>query len=297
MSLSDVLTAVRKLILDPIDLPEDAEARRADYSSRFPKLKAEEIEDLAKMDPRRIRTYTDSIFSGQTSILEDKFEITFAVISACLESQFKEKFYPFDFVRAVHAARPWLDNATEALGRNLIEYLKNDRPEIIAAAPEVLDAAEIELASLLVIRAPNDIVSARDSLKRAELEALPVARLMEVEMIVPSYVQLRKFEFDAPSLRRAFYDGGKKLPEKRIEKRPVLAAAGRNYEFFVRWRELSQPVFDLLSELQRSVPTPLEELAAAVTDTLPPETDEVEAFRAFYVQASDLAESGIIILR
>ena len=297
MSLADVLTAVRKLILDPIELPEDQEKRRAVYEERFPKLRPEEVDDLSKMEPKRLRTYTSSIFAGQTSILEDKFELTFAILTQRFESELKEKFYSYDFVRELHAARPWLDNDTEGLGRNLVEYLKHDRPEIVVAAPEIIDVAEMELSSLQVIRAPNDVLSARDSIGRKQLESLPVSQLMQVEMFIPAYVQFRTFRYDAPGLRRAFYNNNKSVSAERPQPRQVRAVVSRNSEFFVRWRELEQPVYELLNELPRSTPTSIEDLAAVVADLLPSGADEVEVFRSFFGLASGLAEGGVIVLR
>ena len=169
MPLADVLSAVRQLILDPIEIPADIESRRAAYGSRFPALRPEELDDLAKMEPRRIRTYTDSIFSGQTSVLEDKFEITFQLIADRLKSGNDEKFYPFTFVREMHIKRPWRDAETEGLGRNLVEYLRADRPDIAEFVPEAAAAAVMELLSLQVIRAQDESPSARDNIPPAQL--------------------------------------------------------------------------------------------------------------------------------
>ncbi len=296
MALADVLTAVRQLILDPIDLPPDFEDRRAVYGSRFPKLRPDEIEDLAKMEPKRIRTYTDSIFSGQTNVLEDKFEITFKLLETRYSAK-GEKFYPFDFVRAVHAARPWKDTTTEGLGKNLVDYLKTDRPDMLKLVPEAADSAEMELASFLVIRAQNDIVSAKDSLAREVLQALPVGELLETEFTIPSYVEFRRFDYDVLALRRYYYSNEKTVPETVLDKAAIQAAVGRDIEFYIRWRGLDADIYDLLSSQPRSTPIALEQLAAAVSDSQPAGVEEVEIFRSFFTLTADLIACGIIVVR
>ena len=297
MPLADVLSAVRQLILDPIEIPADLESRRAEYGSRFPALRPEEIEDLAKMEPRRIRTYTDSIFSGQTTVLEDKFEITFQLIAERLKTAKGDKFYPFTFVREMHNKRPWRDVNTEGLGRNLVEYLRSDRPDIAEFAPEAAAVAEMELLSLQVIRAQDEALSARDTIPPGQLQALPVGALMELDLIVPAAVQFAVFDFDVPALRRFFYRNEKTLPDEPKERRTVYAAAGRDSEFYICWRELAPTVFEWLRSIKRSEPVTIEQLAGVVAESMPPGSEEVEVFRKFFELASDLSQAGIVILQ
>ena len=77
MSLSGVLSAVRQLVLDEIDLSANQDERRALYASRFTGLTELEVADLAKMEPARLALYTNSVFTAEGSILQRYFPLSY----------------------------------------------------------------------------------------------------------------------------------------------------------------------------------------------------------------------------
>ena len=80
MALAAILSAFRQLVLDGIELPPTQDERAALYSKKFQGLSPEEIEDLSKMDPARLKVYTSSVFMAEGGILSTAFPLTLAIL-------------------------------------------------------------------------------------------------------------------------------------------------------------------------------------------------------------------------
>ena len=95
MALAGVLSAMREIILDAPELPEDQTARLKVFEKSFPQLTPSEREDLSKISPEKFGIYTTSIFVGEKNIIANNFPMTVKVLETYWPSESEGKFSLF----------------------------------------------------------------------------------------------------------------------------------------------------------------------------------------------------------
>jgi len=153
MGLPDVLSAVRQLILDGIDLPACAGDRQKLYAIRFQGLSADELEDLAQMDPARLGLYTRSIFAAEGRMLTSYFPLTLHL----LKRGWPHGIYSArELAHRIHGVAPWRGIHSPSLGTCLGEFIQHGRAWTIEPMPYIEDVYRYEQASLEIRKAPNE---------------------------------------------------------------------------------------------------------------------------------------------
>ncbi len=293
MPLAALLSAIRRLVLDRLPIPEAFDERKVFFRGSFPELTAEEIADLAKIDPERLRIYTQTIFTGERSVLRNHFPITFSLLRA----RFDPDLDTFEFTRDLHAARPWKSHLTIGLTTNFVEYLRLDRPDILDRIPELGDVAELERLTVDISRAEDSTNSFGTLLEIDQLSAMTVGALMECPAIFPSYVRVHDFEYDVLAFRHLFIQNGGELPEVLCEQRRTFAVGGRSRALSVKWQAVSEPVFEFIGAQNSDEEFTLAELADAVIAGEIENQDEAELFKIFVRLLQALIKDGVLLVK
>jgi len=291
MALPAVLSAFRQLVLDGIDLPDTPAGRVALYKSRFAGLAPEEVEDLAKMEPERLKLYTTSVFSAEGGILKSAFPLSLAIIESKW-SKSRGTFSPSNVARQVHKAAPWRGIHSMSLGESFGVFVGQECAAILRSNPELGDAIRLEQATLEIRRAPNEEVPAQSPKVLEKLANLRVEALLERKVFIPNLIRSLKLSYDIIPVRRELIENGR-LSE--CGKRDAVVVGGRPQEYGVLWLETTPHIAALLSD-RRGGCVPLSQLAEVFLEGGQHLTDE-EAFRAFYALVQELIHIGAMSLR
>ena len=294
MALAGMLSAMREIILDLREIPNEPSARRALYQRRFPALSSAEIEDLAAIPHTGWRTYTNSIFAGERNLLARYFEVSLALLKQRWESFAPTPFDAFEFTRAVHDARPWRGRTSASLAQCFLDYLTIDRRDIIGAYPEIGEMARLEIIAPELRHAPNDRFSIHDSPTLSRITAMTVGELLTFEYYLPTALRFRTFQIDAPEIRREYYRSGA-LP-KAIPRQETHAIASRNGDGFVRWISVEEPLYRYLDTQPRAERLPLETLATAYVGSWRSDSSEELMFQGFLSFIERCLDSGALVI-
>lgn len=293
MPLADVLSAIKEIILDVRELPEEFEARNAFLKSRFPKLAQAECEDLAKIKPEQFQIYTGTIFSGERGVLAQHFPMTFALLHERFEILNGSDFDEYELTREIHRLAPWKSNLTLDLGKCFLQALKKNIFEVNQLAPEAQDLALLELLSLKIKRAADDERFLGDCFDTAQLCAFSIGELLSCKVIVPLFVERAEFSWNVVSTRTAFYTQDEKLNDE-IKRGALIALGGRNLDGHVRWQNISKATDAMFKALLVKKTLKVEEAAAEFLDASEDFASEQEAFSAFMKEFLPLVESGAL---
>lgn len=325
MSLSDVLSATKDLIYSHIELPPHVEERIALYRGRYPALTVEEIEDLAKMEPARIRIYTGTVYAGERNTVRMHFPLTFNLIRRAAGGRFDS----MAMIHVMHEEYPWTEYTTRDLAEKFARFVTKelaaenpsaaragspDAGSVIAKIippgaswtpePFLAGAVELELHELISARAEDSSGSALDP---ASLASLTVGELLELELIIPPATSVFRTAGDILQLRREFIrdEEGFTVPPYDGVRRSLLG--GRDNENYLRWVQVPDAVAELFTELMiaadprvgRSEPlltvqTLAEAVVAAVAESGEERTEE-QLFGELLSLLSQLLERGILL--
>ena len=289
MPLAGVLSAMRELLLDQFEAPNDFVGRCAAFATRFPSLSSEEVEDLAKMPSEKLAIYSQTVFAGERSTLRNHFPLCFALIRQALGDQFDG----LKLVRELHAKRPWRSYLTRGLTHNFAEYLAQDRPDLLADVPYLAEVARLEMRQLDAARAPEP--ECGELVRPSDIASLSVEELMLKRWVLAPSVQLDQFEYDVISYRIEFFERDRALPVEAPKQVPLLAVAGRNRRSVVRWHCVEPGEFGFIAAALEHPRQPFssEDLAAAYIEDI--EGDERELFARFITELSVLIEHGVVL--
>lgn len=273
MSLAGTLSAVRELILDVDQIPDEINARRLLYSNRFQALSSDEIEDLARIEPEQVAAYTRCIYNGQFSTVAAHFPATLALLQTAWSSSGRGRWSGREFMRALHRSFPWRGNTTLALCENLVRFISSALADIATANPYILAAANFEIEQLKLKRAINE-KQIGSRMQPSRLSALTVEQLLALKVRRSAPSILLEAEFDLREFVRALKAGEKcELPP--MPKR-VLLLGFRAPDFSVRWLELP-PYWLELARNAAETPIALYEFAKVTFEQRGTEVDEHRA--------------------
>jgi hypothetical protein len=295
MALAQFLSAVRVLIMDTEDLPNERSTRAALYRKLFPELSAEEIEDLSAVPPEKLGLYTSTIFHGERGMISNHFPCTLSMMKRSWEEAFGEPLHLYSFIREMHQAFPWKSNRTVDFAANFLQYLSSKKlSALLALESALLAMATLENSKLLIKRYPDEPVSSKDSLPKNEIAQMTVEELLKLHCVIPKSARLSSYEYDVVSTSHYFHTHNRSLP-KHIEHRRVSAAGGRNRKLRPGFTELPEAICNILQDHPRATPFALEGLAEQFVTTAPPATSEEEVFSKFLSLILDLSDCGALV--
>lgn len=297
MALAGVLSAVRELILDDVAIPANQDERRTAYRERFSTLSADEIDDLAKMDPQRLGIYTTSVFSAESSILKNYFPCTMAIVEKHYEDAIGTPFDSFRFCRAIHATFPWRGIHSDGLGRCFLNYLSSCCAGLLVKEPALLEMAALEQASLEIRKAPNGSYRAQPGLMSEIIATMTVDALLETPIIVPQLVHRLDCHFQVRYARSYFLSHDRTLPDCIAEGACSLVG-GRPADYGSAWEEVPSSLADLIISLQSESDPAQRSISALASRFVEcvPEAAESEVFNDFIKMLGTLVQAGVVVV-
>lgn len=294
MALSGVLSAIRELILDTDSIPTNSALRQKEYSSRFPLLSSEEIEDLAKIPGEKIKIYTRTVFNGEAKTLRNHFSLTLGLLKQAWPKIFQNDFDQTQLVKMLHRCRPWKSNTTAALAENFRWFLLQAEPRLTQETPALADTSLIELRTIEVRRHADDQIEAANGLQIADLAPLTVAQTLALKCQVPNCARFETFEHDVITALNNFRKNPDNLPT--IIKTKVFACGSRNSDRLARWVVAPKEIYQFLAARERAKPFLFEELAEVFVTHCAAGMGEQEAFRNLLEVAGRLIGNGGVVI-
>lgn len=269
MALSSMLSAVRELLLGGDAIPATFAERTVHYAARFPTLSPFEIEDLAKISPVQLATYTDSIIAGEVSTLRTHFPRTFAHLEREWPRVYGAPFEREQFMRSQHKLFPWRGYTTEVLAHNFVRHLEG-HARLCSAQPLLIDLARFESAQLALKRQPT----APPLVDTSSIRLCSLNQLLDCTFEVPHHTHLLSVQGD---VTRA-------IDETQLA--PCSLVGVRDHHYKPHWIVLSAEEGAVLAARKGRV----EELAHAFVTTHP--GDEQAQCAAFLHQLLHFVELG-----
>lgn len=292
MALNTVLSALRSLILDGVEIPRDPHARRALYQKRFQPLTETELEDLVIIPPEKLQIYTNTVFSGHRSTLLMHFPVTYALLA----TRCGKTFDGFRLVQELHAEQPWQGNATLTLARSFVDFLSSLNSRYRKAAPEAPDVAQMECLALEIARGFNPSDTGMALLTPEEKGALLVEELLGLPVLLPENLRYFHSCFDVLSFRSAYFERNGSIPDRPATVKNCFYIGGRDPSHFVRWTEVSPPVYKLLTGHRPGDTILVDDIASAFLEGQASESTEDELFQQFMAMFMQLERYGICFL-
>lgn len=298
MALADFLSAFRSLILDKGPLADSVDARRAELAGRFPRLGPREINDLAEIEPGRIKVYTDLIFAGERATLQWVYPRSSAIISDLLHQRDSSKarsLHLFHLVRALHESQPWESPSQRQLASNFQNFIVQTRRDLLTAWPPLADLMTYERTEL-------DIFYAEDiphlPFLPADFESLTnmtVEQLMGIELFRPPYAAVLHFDYDILNLVAHWDDVSAPPPSIAIDQ-PCNAACGRDINSLMpHWTRLGRGGHAALFQAPANKSFTVEDLAVFYIEAEADPRSEAEQFADFFSQLIGWLRAGILM--
>lgn len=294
MSLPEMLSALRQLILDDIPVIDPMDDRILDYQKRFPKLSTLEIEDLAKMPRDRLNLYTTSIFSSQSKMLERNLPFTFAVLNRGWKKMTGKSLNTFGFVRKVHSRFPWKSTDAWIVAQNVTEYLAKFEPDLIREEPALVDIARLETLTWEMRKSLND----KPLPTQVEVDAIPalsVEELLALRVHISNSFGSLETDFNVAPSRRAFMWAEQETISE-ITERKVFQVGGRSKVFVVLWEEVSKSLYKVFEDFRGREDLHVSNLAEGFLSDLPEGTPDEESLIKFVQLLARLMELGVLRL-
>jgi len=296
VSLDGVLKAVKSILIEIPDIPNDPQARRVLYSKKFSNLSEDEIEDLVAIPPANLQIYTESIFSGQRNLIKTRLPISFALVAGA-HKKLGKPFNAYEFIVARERARPWRSSFTDDLLRAFQEFVTLDLIELVTVEPVLQSILTLERGTFAISRALDELTES-DCLSIRDIEYMPLREVMELDFFAPSSVRIVESHFDLLSLK-SFYSQNKTVPSS-IEsfKENLIFLGARSLTNNLQWRQVSEKESQIFSSLPRSAPTSLSVLAERYVQTMQLNAEDRSSAQAFIRFLTEFLSSGAVhILR
>lgn len=294
MALAAVLSAMRTIILDAPQLPETEEARRISFHALFPQLSEHEVEDLAKISPQRFSIYTRSIFNSEADLIAHYHAFTCALIERAWQKKRRESLLLRDFVRMMHAKRPWKTSTTEGLLEAFGQFLEDRAADFGEYRQHILEAAAFERHLFYARRRVDSSPKGPSPIDRKRLAALTVGEVLNLSWHIPSTTSFQQFASDIPAAY-SYFQSHQGTPPAIIAQHKLFMMFGRDNRHVVRWREIPEPLYRYFTKASHGQGT-LDAVAELFVETLPPGLSEQEGFVQFINFGLDLIEAGLIVV-
>ncbi len=300
MGLPGQLSALRELILGDHELPNNLGERVCYLRNVFPRLDPLAVEDLAKMEPQRLHTYTTSIFSGERGLLESVFPLSLALVTRAWSMVYGEVLDSFVMVRAIHRYAPWKSIASVALFRNFVTAVPSLWPEVVSEEPALPDTLKMELFTTEVRRCDCPNVRHLGGMPASGLASLQVEQFLDMSVFRPPATRVLRSEFDIFEAHRFFWGRDRTLPD-RIVSQSTRAICARSPENYCSWLALTSAECELLERLTEGVSLTVEEVAERLvreSQERNPQAalSEEQLFALFFARMVEFIEAGVLVV-
>ena len=293
MALAGVLSAVRELILDVEEIPLTLEERRTTYHKMIPTLSSLEVDDLAKIPPEQVKTYTSCIYNGERSTLKSHFPMTLKVLERSWKGVYKTDFDSLALTKRLQRTRPWRGNTTEYLAQNFVDYVGEDLRELALAFPEAIELARMEFISLQIRRIKEENAKSKP-LAPSDLTKLTVTDLLALNFAIPQTTFLEEFRVNVVEVYKNFRESDEVSVPIAFE--PVFAVGSRTADNYLRWQAIPSNIFNFLKSTPYRKPTEISDLAGAYSDIADPSCSEEELFSGFFNLLVSLMVSRVVVV-
>ena len=293
MALAAILSAFRQLVLDGIELPPTQDERAALYSKKFQGLSPEEIEDLSKMDPARLKVYTSSVFMAEGGILSTAFPLTLAILRRSWPGSMGP-FSPAEVAQRVHQVSPWRGIHSQSLGLSLRDFIEQQLAPLCKSEPELLEVVGFEQAALEIRKALNESVAPQSTEIFNQISNMKVQELLNCVAYVPTLLRCCLLHYDIQALRQHFLKTGE-LSAIALRRHALIGA--RPFDYGVLWSEVPESVASLMMEHRGEISErlTLEELAESYLQGASHQSEE-EAFNSFLLFVQELVKIGALTI-
>jgi hypothetical protein len=296
MTLPDMLSAVRTLLLDEAPPDGTTEQRRSALAKRFSQLSETEIADLAAIEPTRLTVYTDLIFAGQREQLRWVYPMSFEAmhrLAGANDTGTTGGQDDFDLMREMHRHRPWRSGSTRDLARRFQEFICETRRELMADWLGLAELLDYERTELEVFYAPD---VAFEDVSSLSLTDLSVEALMEIPIFVPPFAAMREYQYDVLAIASG-WSNDEGLPSPLPKPQSCLTVCGRSPQSLMpEWVRLTPEVFAALESLPDSSPATINDLASAYIEATSADgRSEQELFADLFTQLSAMFSAGVLL--
>ena len=255
----------------------------------------EEVEDLAKIEPKKLGMYTMTIFNGEKSGLNNHFKMTLALLKRHWDKLSDRPYNEFELVKEIHKVRPWKSNKFRDLAENFKIYLLEDEDKFTKEISELFDTVTFETTVMDTRRHLNTGgLEAKDSLALAEISQMTVPDLLALSYQMPAYNHFLNFSHDMVATKN-YFKKEKELPEE-ILKTNQFAICSRNIKMISRWTAVPELLWSNLKDHKRNASKELAELADIADELFPDIENEKVLFSKFIEQIAALVNHGAIVL-
>ncbi len=297
MTLNNVLSAVRTLILDEEAPTGSIDERHAALRLRFPELADAEIADLATIPPRRLNVYTDLVFAGERELLRWVYPVTFAVLHRLSPAADDDPWFgeaDFDLVRAIHRFRAWKIGSTRMLAQNMADFVSQHRRDWVDRWGGLIALIDCERVETDVFYAPDVDHQPMDLPSLADLS---VDELMALEVAQPSFVALRSFSHDVLTVQ-GYWREHEKLPDDLPPASRTDCCCSRNpHTLDAQWTRLPPAGLATLQMMEPDRPYTVESLAEVYVDASSDaeRSDEPALFASFFDFLTSAGAVGVLL--
>jgi hypothetical protein len=232
-------------------LPNSVNERLLCFSEVFPCLSVPEREDLARIEPWQFGLYRKTIFRGEANLLQRVFPLSFSILKKVWPDVYGESFSPVRFALKMHQSNPWRTATTLGLAKSFLDCVVQELEEVKHVAPELCDAARMELLTLESQREERSDESLKHSgLLESELPKLRFDELLRYRLVKSFSFRHAVFEFDVVGLREQFMAASRELPDHAATAGLFFACCARKKNHTVSWMLIPEGVYKIVSDLK-----------------------------------------------
>lgn len=297
MALNDVLSAVRRLILDEEAPTGTVDERQADLRQRFPELSDTEIADLAVIPPKQLSVYTDLVFAGERELLRWAFPVTFPVLHRLWPTVEDDPNYgeaDFELVREIHRFRAWKIGSTRMLAKNMADYIAERRRDWVDGWGGLLDLIDCERVEIDVFYAPDVDHPPMDLSSLADVS---VEQFMGIEVALPEFAALKTYAYDVLSVQTHWREHDNLPDELPVASRTLCCCSRNPHSFDAQWVRLSPAGYAALKMMKPNRAYHVESLAESFVDASSEteRSDEQALFASFFEFLTKCAAAGVLL--
>lgn len=283
MALASLLSAMRTLILDAPEVPEEQIERVRHYRSVFPELSHAEVDDLAKIAPAKFKIYTTSIFNGETDLIRNNFKVSCSLLEE-IAADAGRPFALKPFVRLMHKFYPWKSWTTAALIENFLRFLNHPAAELGSWKDAAVEMASFEQQIFLARRKQTTAHDSEKCLSIPQIAAVTVGQLLETGWVLHETTSIQEYQHNVPELYERF-SLTKACSLAEVRRAPCSIMVYREPSNTVGWTTIPKYVGEIFKAKRQGT---VAEVAEAFVASANAASEEAELFAQFSVFLDDL---------
>jgi hypothetical protein len=200
MALADFLRAIKELIFELDELPDNRDVRYSWLKRLYPELTVEELRDLSTIQKTKLNIYRRSIISIEASIIKHRLVKSLAFLKGNWQSVYKTQLKLEEEILAAQRKFCWQGYLTVELFKSFKDYLLSERREIFQSFPNLEALIDYEVILYQLKRAPD---CKEDLVSQEELSKIKIEDLFQRKIIIPVAGRLFKSQYQLSELHLA----------------------------------------------------------------------------------------------